>query len=137
MKRGAAVGLSVALIVGSGLLVSAQERKHACPTTDVPGRIILTSVQAAKTVPKAIEHPGISFKVTCKQGVHGTMFCELLVDETGAVECVELLKCDHENCPIAAEFRDVLKRWRFTPVQDDQGRPVAFYWTVSMSLHPR
>jgi len=137
MRRGAAVGLSVALILGSGLLVSAEERKHACPTTAVPGRILLTHDQAAKSAPKAIEHPTISFKVTCPRGVHGLMVYELLVDETGAVECVELLKCDHENCPIAAELRDVLKRWRFTPVKDERGQPAAFYWIVAMNIHFR
>lgn len=127
------------LLEQSPATVLSQDRPHKCPETERAGRVVLSTEEASRFGARELEYAPWSLEVTCPwPSSHlGAMVAEVLVDESGAVECVELVKVYHENCAYGEAFIRNLKQRRFTPIRDPQGGPAAYYWPVLVTITPR
>jgi hypothetical protein len=114
------------------------KRVRKCPSQLTEGRIIMDFGKLKP--PKVIKQvrpvwPDGFFKQcpTSKE----TVIMEVLIDEQGKVECVEVLECTCNLNSVQEAAAMAVKQWEYEISRDEKGKPVACYIkvTVSFQLH--
>jgi protein TonB len=65
-----------------------------------------------------------------KEGVEGSVVLEAVIAEDGAVRETRVVK--GEDSRLADAARTAVGQWRFEPVRDEDGDPVAILFTVTI-----
>jgi hypothetical protein len=118
----------VAIILMTVTVVS-QEHSHKCPEVPGKGRIILETEEALNYHPKVLqkEMPKVKGLELCT-GNDPRISVEMLIDEEGKVECVEVLKAPDMKCKLVEVVIAALQKWRFTQLANEKGQKMAYYW---------
>jgi len=127
--------LMVVFFIGVAVADEPPERKHHCTgMIESPDRIILEP----EAVPdlKILERSPVKRPPGC-QGKLGKVapVYEILIDEQGEVECAVMLNLkemdDVPPCVLKA-LTQAVSRYRFSKPVDDQGRPAACYYYLTV-----
>lgn len=65
----------------------------------------------------------------------GPLILEAVIDETGKVESVVVLR-DGNEPPLGPLWADALRQWTFTPAMH-RGKPVRVTYTLKATIHPQ
>jgi len=115
--------------------LSVPPRKHKCAElSERHGRRVLET--GAVKAPKVLKQVNPDLEELNRRGFchAGRLLFEVLINETGEVECIEIVAndaCSKEGIEMVLK---ALYQWQYSPPLDAKGVPVACYWIVSMNL---
>jgi len=137
MKR---VTVTVLACVAFGVLAVSKEpqQKHKCNGfSQNPARIIVEETEVVDL--KLLNHPPFEISKECegKAGLYPELSFELLIDERGNVECVELLSEAIGLQPCVLEgAKDMLRHFKYSVPKTQKGNVVACHAAVTMNVNP-
>jgi protein TonB len=83
--------------------------------------------------PEKISAPQPQYtEIARKARIQGVVIVQAIIDKTGAVTSVKLLK----GLPMGLDQAalDAIKRWQFKPATLSDGRPVSVYYTLTVNF---
>jgi len=127
--------LVACFLIGSAIAAEPPERKHHCTgMNESPDRIILEPEDVPD--PELLERSPLERPSGCEGELSAvTPVYEILIDEQGEVECAVMLNLkemdDVPPCVLKA-LTQAVSRYRFSKPKDDQGRPAACYFYLTI-----
>ncbi len=105
-------------------------------TQDKPGRVIKNpdDVKPPKILSKG--DPAKLYQVISEKATAGKLVFEVLIDETGAIECVQLVENSNQKPEVVDAFLQNIKQCRYEPPLDRKGKVVACHWLITANLAP-
>ena len=144
-NRVAAAALALAtlgLAAGYGTAALAQDATiksvafKCTGTRNKPGRVIKNpdDVKPPKIVSKGDQAK--LYEVIGEKAKAGKLVFEVLIDETGAIECVQLVENSNQKPEVVDAFIQNIRQCRYEPPQDKEGKIVACHWIITANLTP-
>ena len=85
------------------------------------------------TAPRRIESPPPSYTLEArKERIQGLVIVQAVIDETGIVQDVSVLKGLPKGLTEAVV--DAIRQWKFEPARDEDGNPVAVYYNLTINF---
>ena len=145
INRVAAAALALGtlgLAAGYGTAVLAQDATiksvafKCTGTRNNPGRVIKDpdDMKPPKILSKG--DPAKLYQVISEKAAVGKLVFEVLIDETGAIECVQLVENANQKPEVVDAFIQNIKQCRYEPPQDKGGKVVACHWLITANLAP-
>ncbi len=121
--------ISVAIVVGSTVGVSASERDRVCASPAV-----VFDEDAGMTEPIVVHKVDPKYpKEALKEGASGDVVLDAVIDSNGVVSDVSVIESPHASLSAAAE--KALRQWRFEPARDKKGVPIEVCFAVTIQFH--
>ena len=101
-----------------------------------PGRVVKNpdDVKPPKIVSKGDQAK--LYEVIGEKAKAGKLVFEVLIDETGAIECVQLVENANQKPEVVDAFIQNIRQCRYEPPQDKEGKAVACHWLITANLTP-
>lgn len=102
------------------------------PDTDPSGETFLR-VGDGITAPRRIESPPPQYTMEArKERIQGVVIVQVVIDETGNVGNISVLKGLPKGLSEAAV--EAIRQWKFEPARDEDGQPVAVYYNLTINF---